>query len=104
MNLSLQEACIFHLYNVKPGEMVRFTNHWDLPAAQEYHQSMACGNSQEQAAAKALTIIQVFDVLQEFLSRPPQGADEDVMGAYTMDAAMYGRLFFYLREERKVCL
>jgi hypothetical protein len=60
MTLTVEETCIFHIYTINPMQMMRYTTRWDLPAASQYRQCMGEGNSQEQAAADALSIAEVY--------------------------------------------
>ena len=96
MTLTAEEACIFHLYTISPMQMIRYTTRWDLQAASQYLQSMAEGNSHEQAAADALIISEVYQIMQAYLSKDGQYEDDDVMGAYHMDPDMYTKLRCYL--------
>ena len=96
MALTMQEVCIFHLYQVTPSEMVTFMNRWNLTTACEYHRGLSRGNAQEQAAAAALSALDVYQIMQDFMTRKGHGADEDVMGAYLMDQEMYEKLRYYL--------
>ena len=96
MSLTVEEACIFHLYTISPMQMIRYTTRWDLQAAIQYLQSMAEGNSQEQTAADTLSVAEVYRIMQAYLSNEGMYVDEDVMGAYHMDPDMYTKLHRYL--------
>ncbi len=101
MALTMQEVCIFHLYQVAPSEMVTFMNRWSLTTACEYHRGLSLGNAQEQAAALALSALDVYQIMQDFLTRKRPCADEDVMGAYIMDQQMYEKLRYYLHGDMR---
>ena len=101
MVLTMQEVCIFHLYHVQPSEMVYFMNKWSLISAVEYHHGLTLGNPLEQAAAAALSALNVYQIMQDFLSKEGPYADEDVMGAYIMDQGMYEKLRHYLHGDMR---
>ena len=100
MVLTPAEVCIFHLYQVAPSEMVYFMNKWSLMTAAEYYRGLSLGNAQEQAAAVSLSVLDVHQIMQDFMNKESP-ADEDVMGAYVMDQQMYEKLRYYLHGDMR---
>jgi hypothetical protein len=110
MTLTLQEACMLHLYSLSPSAMLRFSSRWDIVSAIEFFQSLLRGRLEIKNAAEGHSAADVYEALSGYLKDDRDARDEENAGLNCrMDPALYEKVLYmathiWHNEKGEACL
>jgi hypothetical protein len=95
MTLTLQEACMLHLYSLSPSAMLRFSSRWDIVSAVAFFQSLLGGRPEMKNAAEGHSAADVYEALSGYLNGDCYSSSGEDAGLHCrMDPALYEKVLY----------
>ncbi len=94
MTLTLEEACMLHLYSLSPSTMLRFSTRWDIISAIDFFHSLLGGRPEMKTAAEGHSAADVYEALSGYLNGEDSRVEEDAGLGCRMDPALYEKVLY----------